>query len=71
MNVNGKPYRTVWMEDGVVKMINQPLLPHRFEIVDLPTHRDTARAIKTMVVRGAGAIGGSGRWRFAGERDTT
>ncbi|TEU15405.1 MAG: S-methyl-5-thioribose-1-phosphate isomerase, partial [Anaerolineales bacterium] len=42
MQVEGKPYRTVWMEGGVVKMINQHLIPHRFEIIDLPTHRDTA-----------------------------
>jgi len=56
MNVNGVHYRTVWMEGQVVKMINQPLIP-RFEIIALPSHRHTAEAIRTMVVRGAGAIG--------------
>ena len=60
MLVDGKPTRTVWWADGVVKMINQPLLPHRFEIVDMATYEDTARAIVDMTVRGAGAIGATG-----------
>jgi methylthioribose-1-phosphate isomerase len=60
MNVNGNPTRTVWWEDGVVRMIDQPLLPHRFAIADMGTHLDTARAIKVMTVRGAGAIGATG-----------
>ena len=60
MRVEGKPYRTVWMEDGVVRVINQHLIPHCFEIIDLPTHRDTAEAIRTMIVRGAPAIGATG-----------
>lgn len=65
MNVNGKPYRTVWMESGVVRMINQPLIPFRFEIADCPTHRETATAIRTMIVRGAGAIGAAGGYGMA------
>jgi len=60
MLVNGTPTRTVWWADGVVKMIDQPLLPHRFAIVDMATHRDTAVAIRDMTVRGAGAIGATG-----------
>jgi len=69
MKDNGRPYRTVWMEGGgeshrtmVVKMINQHLIPHRFEIIDLPTHRETANAIRTMIVRGAPAIGATGAY---------
>jgi len=65
MYVNGQHYRTVWMEGTTVRMINQPLIPHRFEIIDLPTHRDTARAIKTMIVRGAGAIGAAAGYGMA------
>jgi len=64
MNVNGVHYRTVWMEGAVVKMINQPLIP-RFEIIELPSHRDTAEAIRTMVVRGAGAIGAAAGYGMA------
>ncbi|MGM0400260.1 MAG: S-methyl-5-thioribose-1-phosphate isomerase [Chloroflexota bacterium] len=65
MRVGEKHYRTVWMEDGTVKMINQHLIPHRFEILDLPTYRDTAKAISTMIVRGAGAIGASAGYGMA------
>jgi methylthioribose-1-phosphate isomerase len=60
MRVDGTPTRTVWWADGVVKMIDQPLLPHRFAIVDMATYADTARAIRDMTVRGAGAIGATG-----------
>ena len=65
MRVNGKPQRTVWMEDGLVRMIDQPRLPHEFRIADLATHRDTAVAISTMIVRGAGAIGATGAYGMA------
>ena len=65
MKVQGKDYRTVWMEGAVVKTINQPMLPHRFEIAELATHRDTAVAIKTMIVRGAGAIGATAGFGMA------
>lgn len=53
------------MEDGIVKMIDQPKLPHRFAITSLPHHIDTARAISTMIVRGAGAIGATGAYGMA------
>ena len=65
MWVEGKRYRTVWREGSVVKLIEQRLLPHQFEIVGCPTHRDTARAIKDMVVRGAGAIGAAAGFAMA------
>ena len=65
MLVNGVHYRTVWMDDGIVKMINQPLLPHRFEIYTCPGHISTAGAISTMIVRGAGAIGTAGGFGMA------
>jgi S-methyl-5-thioribose-1-phosphate isomerase len=60
MNVNGTPTRTVWWENNRVRMIDQPLLPHQFRIVDMPTHVHTALAISQMTVRGAGAIGATG-----------
>lgn len=65
MIVDGRHYRTVWMADGVVRMINQPLIPHRFEIVDLVDYHATAVAISDMVVRGAGAIGATGGYGMA------
>ena len=65
MRVNGKPQRTVWMEGSVVRMIDQPRIPHEFRIADLATYRDTATAISTMIVRGAGAIGATGAYGVA------
>ena len=51
MLVNGKPYRTVWMDGSVVRMIDQPRLPHDFQVADLVHHTETANAISTMIVR--------------------
>lgn len=64
MRVNGTPTRTLWWstEGGrpTVRMIDQPLLPHRFAIAEMATYRETATAIRDMTVRGAGAIGATG-----------
>lgn len=59
MLVDGKPYRTVWMEpDGEsVGIIDQRKLPFAFETVTLRTTEDACFAIKEMLVRGAGCIG--------------
>jgi methylthioribose-1-phosphate isomerase len=57
MRVNGIPYRTVWMEGDVVKMIDQHRLPDQFAIHECAASHETAEAIRTMRVRGAGAIG--------------
>jgi methylthioribose-1-phosphate isomerase len=65
MNVNGAHTRTVWLEEQTVRMIDQPKLPHTFGIVDLPDHQATAKAISTMIVRGAGAIGATGAFGIA------
>ena len=65
MNVDGKPYRTVWMEDRTVLLIDQPRIPHEFRVVSMDTHQDVARAIRDMVVRGAGAIGATGAFGMA------
>ena len=65
MLVDGVHYRTLWMEGSTLRMIDQTLLPFRFEIFDSPDHRATARAIRDMVVRGAGAIGAAGGYGMA------
>jgi methylthioribose-1-phosphate isomerase len=59
MRVNGKPYRTIWLADDgrTVRIIDQTLLPHRFEIVDLRDLAAAVTAIRTMQVRGAPLIG--------------
>lgn len=59
MNVDGTPYRTIWLaSDGeAVEIIDQTRLPHAFETMRLETVEDAARAIRTMQVRGAPLIG--------------
>jgi S-methyl-5-thioribose-1-phosphate isomerase len=53
------------MKGRDVVVINQPLLPHRFELLRLKNHRETARAIQTMIVRGAGTIGATAAYGMA------
>src|SRR5438477_11644882 len=48
---------TVNWENGVVRMIDQRLLPGEFVILELRDYREVAEAIRTMAVRGAPAIG--------------
>jgi methylthioribose-1-phosphate isomerase len=50
-------YRTVWMEDSQVNLIDQKKLPHKFEIYKSENYRQTSVAIRDMTVRGAPAIG--------------
>lgn len=59
ININGKTKElwTLWREGVDVKMIDQRLLPHKFEILTSHSHCETAKAIREMAVRGAGAIG--------------
>ncbi len=65
MIIEGKQYRTVWMEGETIFTINQLLLPDKFEILQLTDYHQVARAIRTMVVRGAPAIGGMGAYGLA------
>jgi methylthioribose-1-phosphate isomerase len=67
MNVDGKPYRTIWLgEDRVsVCVIDQTRLPHRFEIACWRTVEDVATGIRNMVVRGAPLIGASAAYGIA------
>ncbi|MBN1897126.1 MAG: S-methyl-5-thioribose-1-phosphate isomerase [Candidatus Aenigmarchaeota archaeon] len=60
-----KDFRTVWLEGSTVKMIDQPKLPHAFRIASFANHKQTAKSISTMVVRGAPAIGAAGAYGIA------
>ena len=57
--------RTVFWEDNQLKMIDQRILPARFEIVSYKDHQSVAQAIKDMVVRGAPAIGAAAAFGLA------
>jgi S-methyl-5-thioribose-1-phosphate isomerase len=65
MKVRNREYRAVWMNGRDVVVIDQPLLPHQFKLLRLKDHRETANAIKTMIVRGAGTIGATGAYGMA------
>ncbi|MDJ0982642.1 MAG: S-methyl-5-thioribose-1-phosphate isomerase [Kiloniellales bacterium] len=67
MKVAGQHYRTIWVaEDGwTVEVIDQTKLPHVFEVLPLKTCEDAARAIETMVVRGAPLIGATAAYGMA------
>jgi len=60
-------FRTVAFDvsKNAVLLIEQRLLPHRFEVVSTCDFRATARAIREMVVRGAGAIGATAAYGLA------
>lgn len=55
--VEPKDTYTVAWRDGVVLMIDQRVLPQRFEVLELTDYREVAEGIRTMAVRGAPAIG--------------
>jgi len=57
--------RTVFWEDNQLKMIDQRVLPARFEIIAYSDHRSVANAIRDMVVRGAPAIGAAAAFGLA------
>src|SRR6185437_14532247 len=60
-------YRTVTFDakQNAVLLIEQRLLPHAFKIVPTRDFRETALAIKDIVVRGAGAIGATAAYGLA------
>jgi methylthioribose-1-phosphate isomerase len=57
--------RTVFWENSELKMIDQRVLPARFEVVSYREHKEVARAITDMVVRGAPAIGAAAAFGLA------
>ena len=65
MLVGKEEYRTVWFENGIVKMIDQNKLPFFFRIEECKNHVETADAISKMTVRGAGAIGSAAGFAMA------
>ncbi len=59
MKIDGKPYRSVWVdEDGwTVRIFDQTKLPWSLDILRLTDEEQVAHAIRTMQVRGAPLIG--------------
>jgi methylthioribose-1-phosphate isomerase len=57
--------RTVFWEDNALRLIDQRMLPSSLEIVSLFTYQEVADAIKSMMVRGAPAIGAAAAFGMA------
>ena len=64
MKVYGEPTRSIRSIDGgtAVEIVDQTLLPYRFEKRVLNDWRDCVEAIRNMRVRGAPLIGIAGAW---------
>lgn len=65
MNVNGKHYRTIWVNPNDSKqvcIIDQTRLPFEFIVKKIDNYKDMVSAIKDMEVRGAGLIGAAGAY---------
>jgi len=60
-------FRTVTFDRArnSVLLVEQRLLPHEFKIVSAKNFRETAAAIRDMIVRGAGAIGATAAYGLA------
>jgi methylthioribose-1-phosphate isomerase len=67
MKVNGKPYRSIWLDDDgrTVFVIDQTRLPHEFVTRPLESMQDAAEAISVMRVRGAPLIGATAAYGLA------
>lgn len=57
--------RTVFWENRELRMIDQRILPARFEVLSYRDHKSVASAIREMVVRGAPAIGAAAAFGLA------
>ena len=66
MKINGKNWKTIWITNDLeIEVIDQTLLPHKFEIKKFKNIEDTYFGIKNMIVRGAPLIGVTGGYGFA------
>lgn len=67
MKIDGKATRTIWVADDgrTVEVIDQTKLPFAHEVLPLRNLEDAAKAIETMVVRGAPLIGATAAYGVA------
>ncbi len=67
MKVNGKFFRSIWTDENCsqVNIIDQSILPHKFEIIALKNIDQFCDAIVNMKVRGAPLIGATAAFGLA------
>ena len=67
MKINGRPTRTIWLNDDgqTVEVIDQTRLPFAYETLSLRNVEEAAVAIERMVVRGAPLIGATAAYGMA------
>ena len=67
MKIDGRPYRSVWRENGerAARILDQTRLPHAVEVLRLADEAAVADAIRTMKTRGAPLIGACGAYGLA------
>ena len=67
MLVDNVHYHSIWFDtaDGKIKIIDQRVLPHSFEVINLVTCEQVMIAIRDMEVRGAPLIGVTAAFGFA------
>lgn len=67
MNILGKQYRTIWEkfdsnDNLIICIIDQKVLPFKFEIIEVDNYFDLINSIKDMTLRGAPLIGAAGAY---------
>ena len=67
MRIDGRDHRTIWTSaaGADVEVIDQRVLPHRFETAQLASAEAAAEAIRDMTVRGAPLIGAAAAYGLA------
>ena len=58
-------YKSIEWREGVVRMLDQRLLPLQTQYIDYTDYQDVADGIRTMVIRGAPAIGAAAAYGIA------
>ena len=66
MKIANKHWQTIWynQDSNNFSVIDQSLLPHKFEIRTISSSKEAFFAIKNMIVRGAPLIGVTGAYGF-------
>jgi methylthioribose-1-phosphate isomerase len=67
MRVDGRYFRSIWVEDDgwTIGAIDQRRLPHEFVVAKLTTCEEAAEAVRAMLVRGAPLIGATAAYGMA------